>query len=95
MDSRLSQEGGPKAENHDSAAAAAYGEICPATKYPLQCDPRGAPLALGLSWCPHVTLGWPGDNKASCRYRVLRASPSGGIGQTVKQSLSSLPKPCT
>lgn len=49
----------PRVENDDSAAAAlaAYGESYFATKYPLQSDPKGAPLALGLCWCPGVTLG--------------------------------------
>lgn len=53
---------GQKADTIDSSAAAEYREICPATKYPLLCDSREAPLAFGPSWYdPRVT----GDAKAA------------------------------
>lgn len=82
----------PRVENDDSAAAAlaAYGESYFATKYPLQSDPKGAPLALGLCWCPGVTLGGR-VTQVSSRDRILRAGEAGEIAQTLKQSSFSLP----
>ena len=81
----------PRAENEDSAAAeaAAYGESYLATTYPLQSDPKGAPLAPGLCWCPGVTLGG----------RVITRYPPGigfsapeRLGKSLRLS-SSLPFP--
>ena len=84
----------PRAENDDSAAvaAAAYGEGYLATKYPLQSDPRGASLALGLCWCPRVTLGGPVITRYPPGTGFCAPEWLGKSLKTLRQSSSSLPK---